>query len=104
MNNRLDFYNALGDHLETLGDDDTLLVISHNRKDYDLFYSFFGSWEDISLIFSNKYAVNHKGESKIQLEQIKEVILNTAYNICNEDEKVRDKLLKGLNALESINK
>ena len=29
MDNRLDFFNTLNKHLETLTDEDTLLVLSH---------------------------------------------------------------------------
>jgi hypothetical protein len=100
MDNRLDFVNNTTRHLETLTEDDTLLVISHNKKQGDLFFSLFGDWENISIIMSNKEAVNHSEDSKKQFEEIKKLILNTALNICEKDTKTLNTMLKGLNELK----
>ena len=100
MDNRLDFVNTTSKHLETLTEDDTLLVISHNKKQGDLFFSLFGDWENISIIMSNKDAVNHQENSKEQFEEIKELILNTAVNICEQDSQVLFTMLKGLKELK----
>lgn len=93
MDNRLDFVNYVSTHLDSLEEDDTLLVISHNKKQGDLFYTFFGEWESISLIMSNKNAVNHTEKSEENFEEIKNLILNTAVNICKKDNEIKDKFI-----------
>ena len=100
MDNRLDFVNSTSEHLETLTEDDTLLVISHNKKQGDLFFTLFGDWENISIIMSNKDAVNHKENSKEQFENIKKLMLNTVVNICEQDPKTLNTMLKGLQELK----
>jgi hypothetical protein len=100
MDNRLDFVNTTSKHLETLTEDDTLLVISHNKQQGDLFFSLFGDWENISIIMSNKDAVNHQENSKEQFEEIKKLILNTAVNICEKNPKTLNTMLKGLQGLK----
>ena len=104
MDNRLDFVNYTTKHLETLTEDDTLFVISHNREEGDLFFSLFGDWEDISLIMSNKDVINHSGESKQDFQEIKVLMLNTAINICDQDTKMLNVLLKELKKLKKNKK
>ena len=104
MDNRLDFANSTNNHLETLTEDDTLLVITHNKKEGDLFFSLFGDWENISMIMSNKEAVNHSGESEKQFNDIKKLILNTALNICEQDSQKLGVMLDGLQELKDSQK
>tara|TARA_R110000851_G_C12955969_1_gene553793 strand:- start:448 stop:942 length:495 start_codon:yes stop_codon:yes gene_type:complete len=104
MDNRLDFANSTNNHLETLTEDDTLLVITHNKKEGDLFFSLFGDWENISMIMSNKEAVNHSSESEKQFNDIKKLILNTALNICEQDSHKLGVMLEGLQELRDSQK
>lgn len=101
MDNRLDFTNETRRHLKTLTEDDTLLIIAHNKKEGDLFYTLFGDWEDISIIMSNKNVVNHEDGSEDDFNKIKKLILNTSLNICNEDPNVLKTLLKGLKKIKN---
>ena len=101
MDNRLDFSNITREYLQTLSEDDTLLVIGYNKKEGDLFFTLAGDWEDISFIMSDKNVVNHIEDSKNDLDQIRKLILNTALNICDKDPIVLNKLLGGLNKLKN---
>jgi hypothetical protein len=93
MDNRLDFVNSVKDHLETLTEDDTLLMISVNKEQGDLFFTLFGDWQEISHVMSNKDIVNHDETSGEDFEQIVNLILNTAVNICkNDPEKLNNML------------
>jgi len=104
MDNRLDFFNTVGRHLETLTDDDSLLIISTNRKQGDLFFSLVGRWEDLSLILSDKEVVNHREKTEEQFKDIQKLILNTALNICDKDPVKLNKMLDGLINLKNIYK
>jgi len=97
MDLRLDFFNALNDYADKLTDNDALLVLSHNKKDGDCITLLAGDWELLSSLFSVKGLVNLSEGNVKQFENIKKMILNTAFNICATDEKYKDKFIKGLN-------
>lgn len=94
MDLRLDFFNALNTYTETLTDDDALLVLSHNKKDGDCVTLLAGDWEILSSLFSTKGYVNFENGNKEQFENIKKMILNTAFNICATDDDVRNKFMQ----------
>ena len=96
IDNRLDFFIFLKEYAETLTDDDALLVLSHNKKDGDCFTSLMGDWEILSALFSSEGYVNFEEGNREQFENIKSMILNTAFNIMVNDEKIRNEFLKGL--------
>lgn len=97
MDLRLDFYNELNKYSDGLTDDDALLVLSHNKKDGDCITLLAGDWEILSSLFSINGYVNLNEGNEDQFIKIKEMILNTAYNICMTDDKYKEKFVKGLN-------
>jgi hypothetical protein len=96
MDSRLDFFSELNEYAGKLTNDDALLVLSHNKKDGDCIIMLVGDWELLSSLFSVKNYVNLTGNIE-QFENIKKMILNTAFNICATDQKYKDKFIKGLN-------
>ena len=96
MDNRLDFFSYAEEHAETLTNDDALLILSHNKKQGDCFVSLVGDWEILSVLFSQEGYVNYEKGNTEQFENIKSMILNTAFNIMVNDEKIRNEFLKGL--------
>ena len=96
MDNRLDFFSYAEEHAETLTNDDALLILSHNKKQGDCFVSLVGDWEILSVLLSQKGYVNYEKGNTEQFENIKKMILNTAYNICMTDEEKRIKFIEGL--------
>ena len=96
MNNRLDFFNAVNNHAETLTDDDALLILSHNKKDGDVLVCFLGDWELLSMLFSVENLVNVPEEKQSGYEDAKAFILNTAYNICMTDELIKEQFKNSL--------
>lgn len=91
------FKKELVKYTDTLNlEDDAFIVIANNNKTGDLIMGSYGNWEDISLILSNKDVVNHTEESITTYAEIKRLVLNTALNICNEDENIRDMFKKGI--------
>lgn len=96
MDNRLDFYNALNKHAETLTDDDALLVLSHNKKDGDVVVSLIGDWQLLSMLFSVENLVNVPKEKENGYKDARAFILNTAFNICMTDDKIKEQFKNGL--------
>jgi hypothetical protein len=96
MDNRLAFFSYVKEYAETLTDDDALLILSHNKKQGDCFTSLVGDWEILSVLFSQKGYINYEEGNTEQFENIKKMILNTAYNICMTDEEKRIKFIEGL--------
>jgi hypothetical protein len=96
MNKRLEFINSLNNYIKESDKDEAILVITHNMKTHDLVLAFNGEWETISLIMSNHNAVNHSETSIDTYNNIKKLILNTAVNICKEDNKTLNIMLDGL--------
>jgi hypothetical protein len=96
MDNRLDFFNSLSKYSDTLTDDDAVLVLSHNKKDGDCVSVLLGDWEILSMLLSIDGYVNFKDGNKDQFDNIKKCILNSAFNICMGDKKIKDKFIKGL--------
>jgi len=96
MNNRLDFFNYLNDYADTLTDDDALLVLSHNKKQGDCFTSLVGDWEILSMLLSTKGYVNFEQGNYEQFTNVKKMILNSALNICANDQETKEKFIKGL--------
>jgi len=99
MNNRLDFFNAINKHCETLTDDDALLFLSHNKKQGDAFFCLVGDWELLSILFSVKGYPNVPEDAKNDFEDVKKMILNTAFNICHTDLEIRELFTKRLETL-----
>ena len=97
MDSRLDFFNTLNKYANKLTDNDALLVLSHNKKDGDCITLLAGDWQLLSSLFSVKGIVNFSEGDIKQFENIKKMILNTAFNICVIDTKYKDKFIKGLN-------
>ena len=98
MDNRLDFFNALKKHVETLSEDDALLVLTNNIKQGDCTTSLYGNWEFLSSLFSIDGYVNLTEENRESYDNIRKMILNTTINIINTDEKVKDTFRNFLNA------
>jgi len=96
MDNRLDFFNLIKKYSATLTDDDALLVLSHNKKDGDCITSLVGDWEILSVLFSQKGYVNLTEGTEEMFNNIKKMILNTAYNICVTDDNYKKLMLKKL--------
>lgn len=99
MDLRLDFYQYIKDFASKITDDDAFLVITHNKKDGDCILSMAGDWEILSSLFSTDDYVNH--EDQEVYENIRSLIINTAYNICRTDDKVRDRLMEGIRKLKN---
>jgi hypothetical protein len=99
MNNRLDFIKKLNKHCETLTEDDALLFLSHNKKQGDAVFSLVGDWEFLSILFSVKGYANIPEHLKKEFEDVKKMILNTAFNICHTDLEIREKFTKRLETL-----
>ena len=96
MDLRLDFFNALNQYSKDLTDDDALLVLSHNKRDGDCITLLAGDWEILSSLFSIKGYVNLEEGNSEQYNNIKAMILNTAYNICMTDEKIKEQFKTNL--------
>lgn len=90
MDLRLDFFNALNEYSSGLTEDDALLVLSHNKKDGDCITLLAGDWEILSVLFSVKGYVNLDQGNREQYDNIKEMILNIAFNICMTDEEIKE--------------
>jgi len=90
MDNRLDLFNDINKYLKTTTDDDAILVLFHNKKDGDCFTALAGDWEILSALFSTKGYVNFDKGDKEEFDNIKKMILNTAYNICMTDELIKE--------------
>lgn len=98
MDLRLDFFNGLNEYTKELTDNDALLVLSHNKKDGDCITLLSGDWEILSSLFSTKGYVNLTEGNQEQFNNIKKMILNTAYNICMTDDECKNKFIKGLSS------
>ena len=96
MDLRLDFYNELNKYVDEFTEDDALLVLSHNKKDGDCLTLLAGDWEILSALFSTKGYVNLTDDNREQYDNIKKMLLNTAYNICMTDNKYKRKFINGL--------
>lgn len=96
MNNRLDFFNELQKHSETLTNDDALLVLSHNKKDGDVVVSLIGDWQLLAMLFSVENLVNVPEEKQNGYKDARAFILNTAFNICMTDETIKQQFKNGL--------
>lgn len=96
MDLRLDFYNSLNEYASELTEDDGLLVLSHNKRDGDCITLLAGDWEILSSLFSVKGYVNLDSGNTEQYENIKKMILNTAFNIIMTDEEVKETFKKAL--------
>lgn len=95
MDNRLDFFNVLNNYVNTLTDNDSLIVISNNTKTGDSIMCSYGDWEKISILFSEGYTKTEDYNIDTFLT-IKELIINTSYNICLQNIDIRNKILNGL--------
>ena len=104
MKDKLGLVDFLNDLKSELTEDDTLLVMYHNKKDFNAVINFDGNWEDLSVMLSVDKSMNHTDESFEVHQEIKKTILNIAVNICNEDESVRDTFLAGLMSMMNTNK
>ena len=91
----------LNQYQERMNDGDSLIVIAHDLEDNDICLALNGYSEGISAIVSNNSSLNHEGESEEALDEIKKVFLNTAYNICNQDDHVLETFLNGLLMLKN---
>lgn len=92
MDYRLDLYNAINNYGENANKDDVALIIVHNKKDGDLVTSFIGDWEILSAALTTEGYINNAEAT----EQIKNSILNIAFNIAMKDQTVKQKFLKAL--------
>ena len=97
MDLRLDFYNELNKYSDHLTNDDALLVLSHNKRDGDCVTLLAGDWQILSSLFSVKGYINLTETNKEQFNNVKKMILNTAYNICMADDECKEKFINGLN-------
>lgn len=102
MDNRLDFFNYLNNYKSKLTSDDALLVLSHNKKDGDCITFLSGDWEILSSLFSIEGYVNFNEGNKEQFENIKNAILNTAFNICMTNSKIKSEFLKQLSKTNKL--
>lgn len=102
MDNRLDFYQVLKEHLNTLTDDDSILVLAYNKKQGDFLISCDGDLEDISkvLCFPEENKDDFFGKDRNKADEVTKQILNFAYNICNNNKYYRDKMINGLRKLQ----
>lgn len=95
MDNRLDFINFLRDYSETMTEDDSLFLISFNKKQGDSFAVNY-NWEYISGLLS----VGEVAEESEAMQDARSVILNVTANICYQDKEIRDTLLEALMDME----
>lgn len=80
-----------------MGEEQALLVIMNDEENADGMLFLNGDWGLISSLISTKGYVNEPNEvDKPYLNDIRKLILNTAYNMCNNDEKVKNSFLEGL--------
>ena len=78
-------------------DNEVLFAFRHSSKKHDLTFVTEGNWELFSYILStNKNYVNHTEESIKDLDNMREIILNTAINICENNEMYKRKVVKHL--------
>ena len=92
----LDFFNSLNEYVESLDyDKDSLLVLQHNKDNKASLNAFFGDPDPLISIMSKDGTLNVPEEGKHSIEQIKNVFLNTSFNIINEDLEIRNKFFKG---------
>jgi len=100
MDLRLDFYSALNKYAEKLSEDDSLLVLSYNRKDGDCITLLEGEWNDLSALLSTEGIVEHVNGSEVAFENIRKAVLNMALNICSTNKGHKEKLATALKALD----
>ena len=100
MDNILDFYNDLNKYVETLNEEeDAIMVLSYNKIEGDSLCLIGGDWELLSGLISSIDQEGFVNGNKEPLEDMRKCILNMTYNICNENEDIKNKLIKGLKSL-----
>jgi hypothetical protein len=82
MDNRLDFFNCLKAHGETLSVDDSLLVLSYNNINHDCITMYYGSEDVLIALLQNEESDIVDESTKQQLTNIRKTILNAAIAIC----------------------
>lgn len=95
MDNRLDLINYLKDYSETMTEDDSLFLVSFNRRQGDSFVMNY-NWEYISGLLS----VGEISEESEAMQDARSVVLNVTANICHQDKEIRDTLLEALMDME----
>jgi hypothetical protein len=99
MDNRLDFYNNVENFIETLTDETACLVLCHTPTEGDFILAFHGNWEYLSSPFSTMDYVKLNEDNKERYEMTKNFILNTAFNICNSNNEIKESFIKSLQEL-----
>jgi len=95
---RLDLMNDLNTHIDKCGENDSLLVLSHNSKSGGLICVLNGDWQDLSSLFSLNGYVN-TNEDKGTFKEIRSFILNATINMCNNDLELKNDFINKLNKL-----
>lgn len=100
MDNRLDFFNTLNEYVETLDEkDDALILLSYNKTQGDSICLIGGDWNVLSELISSIDVEGLVNGDKEPLIEMRKCIVNMCYNICNQNEEIREKLIKGLKSL-----
>lgn len=88
--------DSINNYLDNVSDESALICIAHDPNSNDGFVFSYGNTELISFLLSNKEYV----EDQDFITDMKKSILNIAYNICDQDEEVKDRFLNKLLFIE----
>tara|TARA_R110000782_G_scaffold142403_1_gene235113 strand:+ start:89 stop:397 length:309 start_codon:yes stop_codon:yes gene_type:complete len=96
MDNRLDFYNYLKSHKQTLEEEDVLLVVAYNTKDKDCVIQTHGMLDKLTPILKKNGLANVNQNIFRSKFNLVTFILESALEICVDDEEVADLMINEL--------
>lgn len=95
----------LGKVSEELNHDRAIMfTVAHDVDSAKMLLAFSGNWEVFSTIFSKDTYINQTPESNIDFQKAKKMILNTALNICSENEDTLNAMVNKLTEIKDLNK
>lgn len=98
MDNRLDFYNYLRCHKETLSDDDVLIVVAYNTKQKDCVIQTHGELNKLTPLLLVKNVRLTKETELLSRFNLTTFILEAALEVCKDNSGVEglmvDELIK----------
>ena len=103
MDNRLDFYNYLKEHKETLTDKDCLVVLSYNTEQKDCIVQTYGRLNELNSVVgieAFKRAPSNSGPALLELSVF---ILEAAVKMCKEDRGTAEIMQDELNEILKSN-
>ena len=103
MDNRLDFYNYLKEHKETLTDKDCLVVLSYNTEQKDCIVQTYGRLNNINAILGVEELKRAPSNSRPALLELSVFILEAAVKMCKEDRGTAEIMQDELNEILKSN-